>query len=136
MPLELAICFPKFNNSHDKIKTHSTQRLCTYRLSLFPTPRFRYSWVILCISSRSLGFLVFIFPHSPVKDTVIVNDRWGSNTRCLHGGYYNCDDKYNPGIQLVQDAPCSRTVLQFTSDLRNLFVKSTRSTQQHKCFSF
>jgi len=37
--------------------------------------------------------------YSPVKDTVAVNDRWGSNIRCKHGGFLNCNDKYNPGKQ-------------------------------------
>ena len=37
--------------------------------------------------------------HSPVKDTVVVNDRWGDNARCKHGGFFNCNDKYNPGIE-------------------------------------
>ena len=39
--------------------------------------------------------ILFIF-YSPVKDKVVVNDRWGSNCRCKHGGYYTCTDKYNP----------------------------------------
>lgn len=26
----------------------------------------------------------------------MVNDRWGSNCSCYHGGYYNCADKYTP----------------------------------------
>ena len=39
--------------------------------------------------------ILFIF-YSPVKDTVVVNDRWGVNCRCKHGGYYTCQDKYNP----------------------------------------
>lgn len=33
---------------------------------------------------------------SPVKDTVVTNDRWGG-TYCQHGGYYTCSDKYTPG---------------------------------------
>ena len=34
--------------------------------------------------------------YSPVKDTVVVNDRWGSGCTCNHGGYYTCQDRYNP----------------------------------------
>lgn len=34
---------------------------------------------------------------SPVKDTVVTNDRWGSDVSCKHGGYLTCDDRYNPG---------------------------------------
>uniref|UniRef100_H0X0G7 Alpha-L-fucosidase n=1 Tax=Otolemur garnettii TaxID=30611 RepID=H0X0G7_OTOGA len=31
-----------------------------------------------------------------LKDDVVVNDRWGRNTSCHHGGFYNCQDKYMP----------------------------------------
>lgn len=34
---------------------------------------------------------------SPVKDTVVVNDRWGYDSRCKHGGFLSCDDRFNPG---------------------------------------
>ena len=35
---------------------------------------------------------------SPVKDTIVTNDRWCSNgCRCHHGGVYTCKDRYNPG---------------------------------------
>ena len=35
--------------------------------------------------------------YSPVKDTVVVNDRWGSGDSCKNGGYFTCHDRYNPG---------------------------------------
>ena len=35
--------------------------------------------------------------HSPVKDTVVTNDRWGKGIMCHHGGFLTCHDKYNPG---------------------------------------
>ena len=34
---------------------------------------------------------------SPVKDTVVVNDRWGAGAACHHGGYYTCQDHFLPG---------------------------------------
>jgi len=34
---------------------------------------------------------------SPVKDTVVVNDRWGNGASCKHGGVWTCSDRYNPG---------------------------------------
>ena len=40
---------------------------------------------------------MFVF-GSPVKDTVVTNDRWGSGISCHHGGYYTCSDRYNPGL--------------------------------------
>jgi len=33
-----------------------------------------------------------------VKDTVVVNDRWGKGDVGKHGDYYTYSDRYNPGI--------------------------------------
>lgn len=44
---------------------------------------------------------VCFFSHSPVKDTVVVNDRWGAGCMCHHGGAYTCSDRYNPGITIL-----------------------------------
>lgn len=46
----------------------------------------------------SQEFLAWLYNDSPVKDTVVVNDRWGLLSACHHGGYYTCSDKYNPGV--------------------------------------
>ena len=32
-----------------------------------------------------------------MKDSVVTNDRWGNETSCKHGGFYSCNDRYNPG---------------------------------------
>nr|XP_012606062.1 tissue alpha-L-fucosidase [Microcebus murinus] len=45
---------------------------------------------------NSTEFLAWLYNDSPVKDEVVVNDRWGQNCSCHHGGYYNCQDKYKP----------------------------------------
>ena len=44
-----------------------------------------------------LYYSVYHFTCSPVKDTVVVNDRWGSGDSCKNGGYFTCHDRYNPG---------------------------------------
>ncbi|GAB5574684.1 tissue alpha-L-fucosidase [Prionailurus iriomotensis] len=45
---------------------------------------------------NSTEFLSWLYNDSPVKDKVVVNDRWGQNCSCHHGGYYNCQDKFKP----------------------------------------
>lgn len=45
---------------------------------------------------NSTGFLAWLYNESPIKDKVAVNDRWGSDCSCRHGGFYNCADKYTP----------------------------------------
>jgi len=37
---------------------------------------------------NSPDFLAWLFNDSPVKDTVCINDRWGNDTRGVHGGFF------------------------------------------------
>ncbi|RWS15155.1 alpha-L-fucosidase-like protein, partial [Dinothrombium tinctorium] len=46
---------------------------------------------------QSKEFLAWLYNESPVKETVVVNDRWGKNIPCKHGGYFTCQDRFNPG---------------------------------------
>lgn len=46
---------------------------------------------------KSKEFLAWLYNDSPVKETVVVNDRWGSETLCKHGGFLTCKDRYTPG---------------------------------------
>ncbi|KAI4469381.1 alpha-l-fucosidase [Holotrichia oblita] len=50
-------------------------------------------------------FLAWLYNESPVKDKVVVNDRWGLGTHCKHGGYFTCNDRYNPGNILINVGP-------------------------------
>lgn len=47
---------------------------------------------------RSEEFLAWLYNESPVKETVVVNDRWGKETRSKHGGFYTTE------YDLVHDA--------------------------------
>ncbi|XP_014230544.1 alpha-L-fucosidase [Trichogramma pretiosum] len=46
---------------------------------------------------ESKEFLSWLYNDSPVKSTIVTNDRWGVNTSCRHGDFYNCQDRFSPG---------------------------------------
>ena len=50
---------------------------------------------------KSKEFIAWLYNDSPVKDTVVTNDRWGTRTGCKHGDFYTCADRYNPGTNEI-----------------------------------
>ena len=46
--------------------------------------------------------LAWLFNDSPVKEDVVVNDRWGKETRHTHGGYWTTE--YTPGMSGMEHA--------------------------------
>jgi alpha-L-fucosidase len=53
-------------------------------------------WDATAETWRSQEFLAWLFNESPVKDKVVVNDRWGSGVRFRHGGIFT--PEYQPDL--------------------------------------
>jgi alpha-L-fucosidase len=53
-------------------------------------------WELPSDEWHSAELLAWLFNDSPVKDEVVVNDRWGKETRHLHGGYWTTE--YTAGM--------------------------------------
>jgi len=53
-------------------------------------------WELPSSDWHSPELLAWLFNQSPVKDEVVVNDRWGSDTRHKHGGYWTTE--YTAGM--------------------------------------
>jgi alpha-L-fucosidase len=54
-------------------------------------------WELTSAEWRSEELLAWLFNDSPVADSVVVDDRWGKDTRHRHGGYYTTE--YTSGMQ-------------------------------------
>lgn len=48
-------------------------------------------WEKTSSSWKSEQFLAWLYNDSPVKSNIAVNDRWGSETRSRHGGFYTTE---------------------------------------------
>jgi alpha-L-fucosidase len=48
-------------------------------------------WDIPSDQWRSVEYLAWLFNDSPVRDEVVVNDRWGKECRSVHGGIYTTE---------------------------------------------
>lgn len=53
-------------------------------------------WEMTSADWQAPKLLAWLFNDSPVKDEVVINDRWGSDTRHKHGGYWTTE--YTAGM--------------------------------------
>jgi alpha-L-fucosidase len=53
-------------------------------------------WEMTSADWHSAELLAWLFNESPVRDEVVVDDRWGSDTRHKHGGYWTTE--YTAGM--------------------------------------
>jgi alpha-L-fucosidase len=65
----------------------------TYRPDVFWTDG---DWDAPAETWRSQEFLAWLYNESPIKDKVVVNDRWGTGIRFKHGGIYT--PEYQPDL--------------------------------------
>ena len=56
-------------------------------------------WELNSAEWRSPELLAWLFNESPVRDEVVIDDRWGKDTRHKHGGYYTTE--YTSGMQQI-----------------------------------
>ncbi|MBV8809986.1 MAG: alpha-L-fucosidase [Acidobacteriaceae bacterium] len=54
-------------------------------------------WELTSAEWHAPELLAWLFNESPVADTVVIDDRWGKETRHKHGGYYTTE--YTSGMQ-------------------------------------
>lgn len=48
---------------------------------------------------KSPELVAWLYNESPVKDEIVVNDRWGWGTNCQYGDFFNCKDRFNPSMR-------------------------------------
>ncbi|MEO6314157.1 MAG: alpha-L-fucosidase [Chitinophagaceae bacterium] len=65
----------------------------TYQPDVFWTDG---EWELPAEKWKSQEFLAWLYNESPVKDKVVVNDRWGAGVRFKHAGFYT--PEYQPNL--------------------------------------
>ena len=56
-------------------------------------------WELPSSEWHSAELLAWLYNESPVKEDVVVDDRWGKDTRHKHGGYWTTE--YTPGLSAM-----------------------------------
>ncbi|KAF1746788.1 hypothetical protein GCK72_023245 [Caenorhabditis remanei] len=80
---------------------------------------------------KSKDFLAWLYNSSPVKDKVVVNDRWGVNTSGLHGGFMTYADNYDPKVILgVKWESCDMMDTHSWGHRRNMRPEEIRTSYE------
>ena len=61
-------------------------------------------WDYASSNHCSCAFLAWLYNESKVKDSVVVNDRWGKDCRGLHGGHYTTEYVFEGGNKAGDNA--------------------------------
>ena len=80
---------------------------------------------------QSREFLAWLATESRVKDTVVWNDRWGSDALCHHGSFLTCQDGFQPNSLMTKKWENCFTVDRTSWGLnRNASISDFHSTQE------
>ncbi|KAI6210728.1 Alpha-L-fucosidase [Aphelenchoides besseyi] len=80
---------------------------------------------------KSQEFLAWLFNDSPVKNKILVNDRFGAGTAGKHGSFFNHADGYLPGHLLRHKWECCMVLDDYSWGYRrNLKSGDVKSTKQ------
>jgi alpha-L-fucosidase len=84
---------PQYMNNIEKyVDNHMIPQMkdlvLRYKPDLFWTDG---EWDLPSEKWKSTQFLAWLFNESPVKESVCVNDRWGKETRGIHGGFFTTE---------------------------------------------
>lgn len=80
---------------------------------------------------QSKEFLAWLANDSPVSETVVWNDRWGSETGCKHGSFLTCSDRFQPDTLMPKKWENCDTVDKGSWGYnRNATLSDYRSTQE------
>ncbi len=68
---------------------------------------------------KARQFMAWLYNDSPLKDEVVVNDRWGTDAACAHGDFLNCNDGFRPDKALNRKLECCK-ILDCTHGTTNV----------------
>jgi len=80
---------------------------------------------------ESEEFLAWLYNESPMKETVVVNDRWGNGTNCLRGDFWTCSDRFLPNTLVTHKWENCLTIDKWSWGYRrNIKMEEVMSIQE------